>query len=133
MWQSVQPRFTQSFFGYCFECNGYGNRNFECKYNIGPRKFSSRNTFAPLMDYAIECYNYHNCGYIAKKLQECHLFQSISMNIFFSHRVWDKIKVSREIGTKKQTGRDNTWNQDRFQQGMEREGITLIVQIALKA
>ena len=52
---------------------------------------------------------------------------------FFSHRVWDKIKVSREIGTKKQTGRDNTWNQDRFQQGMEREGITLIVQIALKA
>jgi len=66
MWQSSQTRFTQFFSGYCFKCNGYGHRISECKYNISPRNFSSTNMFVPLMDYTVECYNYHNYGHIAR-------------------------------------------------------------------
>ena len=66
MWQSPQPRFTQSFSGYYFKCNGYGHRIFECKYNVGSRNFSSRNMFAPLMDCAVEYYNCHNYGHIMR-------------------------------------------------------------------
>jgi len=76
MWQSPQTRFTQSFFGYYFKCNGYGHRISECKYNVGPRNFSSRNMFAPLMDYAVECYNCHNYGHITRNCR----------NTFFSNQ-----------------------------------------------
>jgi len=85
MWQSPEPNFTQSFSSYYFKCNGYGYRIFECKYNISPRNFSSRNTFAPLMDYAKECFNYHNYG----PLQETTRVHSLPINFsedHFSHR-----------------------------------------------
>lgn len=65
-WQSPQLRFTQSFSGYYFKYNRYGHRISECKYNIGTKNFSSRNIFSPFIDYAIECYNYHNYDHIAR-------------------------------------------------------------------
>jgi len=65
-WQHPQPRFNYHFTGYCFKCNGYGHKIAECKYNVEPRTFASRNIFAPLMEYGIECYNCHNYGHIAQ-------------------------------------------------------------------
>lgn len=55
--QSPQPRFSQSFFGYYFKCNGYGYNILDSMYNVVPMNFSSRDVFSPFMDYAIKCYS----------------------------------------------------------------------------
>ena len=87
MWQSSQTRFTQSFSGYYFKCNGYGHRISECKYNVSPRNFASRNMFAPLVDYAVECYNCHKYGHTARNCR----------NTFFSNQFQQKSFQSRDM------------------------------------
>ena len=34
--------------------------------NIQPMNFVHKNSFTPLMNFTVECYNYHNYGHIAK-------------------------------------------------------------------
>jgi len=137
MWQIPQPRFTQSFSSYYFKCNGYGHRISECKYNVGPRNFSSRNMLAPLMDYAVECYNYHKYGHIVRNCT----------NTFFSNQFQQKsfqsrgMRYNRKIPKRQQTKQEEIMHESKIgvkkiwkekkQPKYEKE--SLIVQIALKA
>lgn len=62
-WKRPQRR---PFFGYCFKCKNYGHKISDCRLNTTPINFVSRNRFAPLANYSIECYKCNRIGHIAK-------------------------------------------------------------------
>jgi hypothetical protein len=87
-------RYQNLFLGYCFSCNNFGHKEIDCRaytrsdhvrnINRGPYKTSkddyvsnktisshgfaniNYNSFAPLLDYDIECYKCNNYGHIAR-------------------------------------------------------------------
>jgi hypothetical protein len=71
-------RYQNSFFGYCYSCNGFGHKEIDCRTNVrgsymrnnnrDTHGFSRRNynSFSPLLNYNIICYNCNNYGHIAK-------------------------------------------------------------------
>lgn len=79
-WQRPQIKFNLSFDDYCFKCNAYGHKLLDCKFNIEPTTFVSRNAFGTLMEYLVECYNCHNFGHIARFYR----------NIFMSNNIQDR-------------------------------------------
>lgn len=65
-WKRPQTKFNFCVFIYYFKCNIYGHNILDCNFIVASRNFTSRNAFAPLMDYLVECYKYHNFRHIAK-------------------------------------------------------------------
>jgi hypothetical protein len=66
------------FFGYCYSCNGFGHKEIDYRTNVrnsylrnnnrDTHGFSRRNynSFSPLLNYNIICYNYKNFGHMGK-------------------------------------------------------------------
>jgi hypothetical protein len=71
-------RYQNSFFGYCYSCNGFGHKAIDCRTNVrsDPIRNNNRDThgysrrnynyFSPLLNYNIICYNCNNFGHIEK-------------------------------------------------------------------
>jgi hypothetical protein len=82
IWKSIpsiwnhSTMYQNSFYGYCYSCNGFGHKEIECRTSIirdymnnnyqETQGFSRRNfnSFSPLMNYIIICYNCNNFGHI---------------------------------------------------------------------
>ena len=138
------PRSTQQynsyihpFNGYCFKCNAYGHKISECKYNITPRTFVTRNAFGPLMEYPVECYNCHEYGHIARFCRNNHGMR------FFPPRQFPSIRQNKQFQSshpqeeekynEKQEAEIKVKQVWKEKEKLKEDKESLIVQTALKA
>lgn len=59
------PNYGNQFYGQCYMCNYFGHQRSFSKMNTQPMNFVHKKSFTPLIDFTMECYNYHNYGHIA--------------------------------------------------------------------
>ncbi|XP_043693030.1 uncharacterized protein LOC122643477 [Telopea speciosissima] len=64
-----QGKKSNYFLGCCFKCNTYGHKIATCKFNSKQVFFTSKNSFAPLLQNVV-CYNCCNHGHIARNCKQ---------------------------------------------------------------